>query len=199
MWLERQHRQRTAREGETPEPRISLVRILQRDLIGTTIQTSAVIAAFMFSFYSMGVLGTFDVPSAKPDARRFCISSGSTSAPSSAPRSGAGCPKPPSAVAGPCPSPRCWVSPLSLCALHGSSAATLWIRRTLDGGAAAPEHLGNRSGYPHGALSDVGPRRRFRARRITSDRRLCAVTPIVIGMMQDRGIGLTRRAMTTCT
>lgn len=55
VWLERQRRlAEAARAGQpTREPKVSLVRIFQRDLIGTTIQTSAVIGAFMCIYYSV--------------------------------------------------------------------------------------------------------------------------------------------------
>jgi SHS family lactate transporter-like MFS transporter len=55
VWLERQQRlKEAARTGQpTREPKVSLVRIFQRDLIGTTIQTSAVIGAFMCIYYSV--------------------------------------------------------------------------------------------------------------------------------------------------
>ena len=55
IWLERRDRLRTAaREGRRiEEPKISLVRIFKRDLIGTTIQTTAIIGAFMCVFYSV--------------------------------------------------------------------------------------------------------------------------------------------------
>ncbi len=54
VWLERRGRiQAAAREGRSPvEPKISLVRIFQRDLIGTTIHTTAVLGAFMCLYYS---------------------------------------------------------------------------------------------------------------------------------------------------
>ncbi len=55
VWLERSRRiEAAAREGRSlVEPRISLIRIFQRDLIGTTIHTSAVIASFMCVYYSV--------------------------------------------------------------------------------------------------------------------------------------------------
>jgi SHS family lactate transporter-like MFS transporter len=55
VWLERRQRlMETARADRgAPEPAVSLVRIFQRDLLGTTIQTSAVIGAFMCIYYSV--------------------------------------------------------------------------------------------------------------------------------------------------
>jgi MFS transporter, SHS family, lactate transporter len=55
VWLERRRRLQTAaREGRTAnEPKISLVRIFQRDLIFTTLQTTAVLGAFMCIYYSV--------------------------------------------------------------------------------------------------------------------------------------------------
>ena len=54
VWLERRERiQAAAREGRSlAEPTISLVRIFQRDLIGTTIQTTAVLGSFMCLYHS---------------------------------------------------------------------------------------------------------------------------------------------------
>ena len=54
LWLERQRKLRANANALTNEPKFSLLRIFQRDLIGTTVQTTAVIGAFMCSFYSIG-------------------------------------------------------------------------------------------------------------------------------------------------
>jgi SHS family lactate transporter-like MFS transporter len=55
VWLARQKRlQQAARDGVTnDEPKYSLIRIFQRDLLATTIHTSALIGAFMCAFYSI--------------------------------------------------------------------------------------------------------------------------------------------------
>jgi SHS family lactate transporter-like MFS transporter len=55
IWLERQARLKAAAaDGRTlDEPRVSLVRIFQRDLLLTTLQTTAVIGAFMCVYYSV--------------------------------------------------------------------------------------------------------------------------------------------------
>jgi MFS transporter, SHS family, lactate transporter len=55
VWLERRRRLRSAaREGrQADEPKISLVRIFQRDLLFTTLQTTAVLGAFMCVYYSV--------------------------------------------------------------------------------------------------------------------------------------------------
>jgi MFS transporter, SHS family, lactate transporter len=55
VWLERQRVLRDgARSGRLkPEPRTSLTRIFQRDLLGITVQTTAVIGAFMCVYYSV--------------------------------------------------------------------------------------------------------------------------------------------------
>src|SRR5262249_36008192 len=56
VWLERRRLLAAAREGRSVvEPKISLVRIFQPDLIGTTIQTTAVLGAFMSFDYSVNV------------------------------------------------------------------------------------------------------------------------------------------------
>src|SRR5262249_42751044 len=52
IWLERQKQLKAGKLAER-EPKISLVRIFQADLIFTTIQTTAVIGAFMCVFYSV--------------------------------------------------------------------------------------------------------------------------------------------------
>ncbi len=49
VWLERQRFLRDARQRD----RLSLVRIFERDLIATTIQTAGLIAAFMCSYYAI--------------------------------------------------------------------------------------------------------------------------------------------------
>lgn len=54
LWLERQRQLKANPNAFAHQPKISLVRIFQRDLLGTTIQTTAVIGAFMCSFYSIG-------------------------------------------------------------------------------------------------------------------------------------------------
>jgi SHS family lactate transporter-like MFS transporter len=56
VWLERQRRLTASPHAFASEPKLSLVRIFQRDLIWTTVQTTAVIGAFMCSFYSIGTL-----------------------------------------------------------------------------------------------------------------------------------------------
>jgi SHS family lactate transporter-like MFS transporter len=55
VWLERQRKLKAdaARGIPNREPRVSLTRIFQPDLIGTTIQTTAVIGAFMCIYYSV--------------------------------------------------------------------------------------------------------------------------------------------------
>jgi SHS family lactate transporter-like MFS transporter len=55
IWLARQRQLGEARRrGERlAEPRVSLARIFQRDLVGTTIQTTLVIGAFMCIYYSV--------------------------------------------------------------------------------------------------------------------------------------------------
>ena len=54
VWLERQRQLKANPAAFASKPKISLVRIFQRDLIWTTMQTTAVIGAFMCSFYSIG-------------------------------------------------------------------------------------------------------------------------------------------------
>jgi MFS transporter, SHS family, lactate transporter len=52
VWLDEQRRLRQGGSSVRP-PKISLVRIFQHDLLGTTIQTTIVIGAFMCVFYSI--------------------------------------------------------------------------------------------------------------------------------------------------
>ena len=56
VWLERQRALKANPGAFAGEPKVSFVRIFQRDLIWTTVQTTAVIGAFMCSFYSIGTL-----------------------------------------------------------------------------------------------------------------------------------------------
>ena len=59
LWLDQQRGLRGSTRigrqprGVTAQPKLSVVRIFQRDLIGTTIQTTLVMAGFMFSYYSI--------------------------------------------------------------------------------------------------------------------------------------------------
>jgi len=52
IWLEHQHRSWNAQRETRHESKLSLLRIFQRDLLGTTILTTAVMSAFMCSGYS---------------------------------------------------------------------------------------------------------------------------------------------------
>ena len=53
VWLERQRLKGSRRDRGLDEPKISFVRLFQRDLIGTTLQTTIVIGAFMCIYYSV--------------------------------------------------------------------------------------------------------------------------------------------------
>jgi SHS family lactate transporter-like MFS transporter len=53
VWLEQQRRLREATARTGTAPAISLKRIFQRDLIGTTVQTTLVIGSFMCIYYSL--------------------------------------------------------------------------------------------------------------------------------------------------
>jgi MFS transporter, SHS family, lactate transporter len=65
VWLERQRRLKET-GADAREPKLSLVRIFQRDLIGTTIQTTLVIGSFMCIYYSLN----FWYPTVLRDAGR---------------------------------------------------------------------------------------------------------------------------------
>jgi SHS family lactate transporter-like MFS transporter len=66
VWLERQRRLKES-GAAAREPRLSLVRIFQRDLLGTTIQTTLVIGSFMGIYYSLN----FWYPTVLRDAGRM--------------------------------------------------------------------------------------------------------------------------------
>jgi SHS family lactate transporter-like MFS transporter len=65
VWLERQRRLKES-GADAREPKLSLVRIFQRDLISTTIQTTCVIGSFMCIYYSLN----FWYPTVLRDAGR---------------------------------------------------------------------------------------------------------------------------------
>jgi MFS family permease len=54
LWLERQRQLLANPRAAADAPKLSLLRIFQGDLLATTLQTTAVIGAFMCSFYSIG-------------------------------------------------------------------------------------------------------------------------------------------------
>src|SRR5204863_4966954 len=53
VWLERRRRLAASAHAGAPEPKMSLIRIFQGDLIWTTLQTTAVLGAFMCVYYSV--------------------------------------------------------------------------------------------------------------------------------------------------
>ena len=65
VWLERQRRLKQSGAAAN-EPKLSLVRIFQRDLLGTTLQTTLVIGSFMCIYYSLN----FWYPTVLRDAGR---------------------------------------------------------------------------------------------------------------------------------
>ena len=71
VWLEHQRTLQSAQgRGEhLDDPKISLVRVFQRDLLGTTIQTTAVMSAFMCSGYAIA----FWYPTLLRDAGRSTL------------------------------------------------------------------------------------------------------------------------------
>jgi SHS family lactate transporter-like MFS transporter len=68
VWLERQRKLKES-GGHAREPKLSLVRIFQGDLIGTTIQTTLVIGSFMCIYYSLN----FWYPTVLRDAGRTSL------------------------------------------------------------------------------------------------------------------------------
>ena len=69
VWLEHQQRSSTARHDAQNQSSISLLRIFRRDLLGTTILTTAVMSAFMSSGYSLA----FWYPTLLRDAGRSTL------------------------------------------------------------------------------------------------------------------------------
>jgi len=65
VWLERQRRLKET-GADAREPKLSLVRLFQRDLLGTTLQTTLVIGSFMCIYYSLN----FWYPTVLRDAGR---------------------------------------------------------------------------------------------------------------------------------
>jgi len=53
VWLERQRLLANAEPARAVRPKISLIRIFERELIGTTVQTAALIASFMCMYYAI--------------------------------------------------------------------------------------------------------------------------------------------------
>jgi MFS family permease len=188
LWLERQRRLAEARAAGTPihEPRVSLVAIFRRDLIGTTIQTSALLGAFMCSFYSIG----FWYPTLLREAGRSALpylvafnvgaiigtASWGRLSETALGRRGA----------------------VTLTALLGVTAiplylgvdapGTLWIGAFLMGACGcgiwgmAPAYLSER--FPT-AVRGVGPGFSYHAGAAIG-----SLAPVVIGTMQDRGVAL---------
>lgn len=69
IWLERRRRLREQQQAGRPgdEPRMSLVRIFQPDMLGTTIQTTLVIGSFMCIYYSVNFwYPTFLIDAGRP-------------------------------------------------------------------------------------------------------------------------------------
>ncbi len=67
VWLERQRRLKAGQQSGHPiGPRLSLMRIFQKDLLGTTVRTTLVIGAFMCIYYSVN----FWYPTVLRDAGR---------------------------------------------------------------------------------------------------------------------------------
>ena len=189
VWLDRQRRLReAARAGRiSTEPTVSLVRIFQRDLIGTTLQCSVVIGAFMCSYYSinfwyptflreagrpvLGYLVAFNVGAIIGTASWGRLSEtrlGRRGAVTMA------------ALLG--------VASIPLY-LHAQTSAGLLVRRAADGQLRL-RHLGHGAGVCQRTLPHLRPRRRsgLHLSRRRGDR---AVMPVVLGTLQDRGVALT--------
>jgi MFS transporter, SHS family, lactate transporter len=189
VWLDRQRRLReAARAGRvSTEPTVSIVRIFQRDLIGTTVQCSVVIGAFMCSYYSinfwyptflreagrpvLGYLVGFNVGAIIGTASWGRLSEtrlGRRGAVSMA------------ALLG--------VASIPLY-LHAQTAIGLWFGALLMGSCGsgiwgmAPAYVSER--FPTSARG-VGPGFTYHAGAAIG-----AVMPVVLGTLQDRGVALT--------
>ena len=188
VWLERQRRLKEAeRQGKTStEPTISFVRIFQRDLIWTTVQCTAVIGAFMCSYYSIN----FWYPTFLREAGRpvlgylvgFNLGAiggtaffGRLSETFLGRRGAATC----AALLG--------LASIPLY-VHAHSPGTLWLGALLMGTCGsgiwgvAPAYVNER--FPT-AVRGVGPGFTYHAGAAIG-----AVMPVVLGFMQDHGIQL---------
>jgi MFS transporter, SHS family, lactate transporter len=193
VWLERQRVLRDgARSGRLkPEPKMSLTRIFQRDLLGITIQTTAVIGAFMCVYYSVNYwYPTFLRESGRealPYLAAFNIG---------AIVGTAGWGRLSETVLG-----RRGAVTITMILgmaslplyLHAQTAATLWIGALMMGAfgmgiwGMAPAYVSER--FPTSARG-VGPGFTYHAGAAIG-----AVMPVVLGIMQDNGIRLVN-AMT---
>ena len=171
--------------GKLAEPKISLVRIFQRDLIGTTIQTTAVIGAFMCAFYSIGTLVP-DVPARKRPQHAARTWSRSTSARSAAPSSGAACRRARSAAVARSRSRRCSASRRFRCTCTPANPMLLGLGALMMGAfgcgiwGMAPAYVTER--FPT-EVRGVGPGFCYHAAAAIG-----SLMPILIGSMQDNGI-----------
>jgi MFS transporter, SHS family, lactate transporter len=193
VWLERQRVLRDgARSGRLkPEPKMSLTRIFQGDLLGITIQTTAVIGAFMCVYYSVNYwYPTFLRESGRetlPYLAAFNIG---------AIVGTAGWGRLSETVLG-----RRGAVTITMILgmaslplyLHAQTAATLWIGALMMGAfgmgiwGMAPAYVSER--FPTSARG-VGPGFTYHAGAAIG-----AVMPVVLGIMQDNGIRLVN-AMT---
>jgi MFS transporter, SHS family, lactate transporter len=193
VWLERQRLLRDgARSGRLkPESKMSLTRIFQRDLLGITIQTTAVIGAFMCVYYSVNYwYPTFLRESGRetlPYLAAFNIG---------AIVGTAGWGRLSETVLG-----RRGAVTITMILgmaslplyLHAQTAATLWIGALMMGAfgmgiwGMAPAYVSER--FPTSARG-VGPGFTYHAGAAIG-----AVMPVVLGIMQDNGIRLVN-AMT---
>ena len=188
VWLEHQQRSRTAPSDVGNEFKISLLRIFQRDLLGTTILTTAVMSAFMCAGYSLAFwyptllrdagrptlpyLAAFNVGAIVGVAVWGRISEtivGRRGAVSIAALAGIGS------------------IPLYL---HGSSPAALWVGALTMGAfgggmfGVAPAYVTEM--FPT-ATRGIGPGLAYHAGAAVA-----SVVPVLMGLMQDRGMALAK-------
>ena len=188
VWLEHQQRSRTAPSDVGNEFKISLLRIFQRDLLGTTILTTAVMSAFMCAGYSLAFwyptllrdagrstlpyLAAFNVGAIVGVAVWGRISEtivGRRGAVSIAALAGIGS------------------IPLYL---HGSSPAALWVGALTMGAfgggmfGVAPAYVTEM--FPT-ATRGIGPGLAYHAGAAVA-----SIVPVLMGLMQDRGMALAK-------
>ena len=195
VWLERQRqlRHQSGASALGDEPRMSIIRIFQRDLIGTTIQTAVLMGAFMFSYYSISYwYATFLREAGRPTFSYIvALNLGAVLGMAlwgrlSETRLGRRGAVATAAALG--------VAMIPIY-LYANTAIGLWLGALLMGGcgggvwAMAPSYLAER--FPT-AVRSVGPGFAYHAGAAIG-----AVTPTLVGTLQDRGLALTD-AMAAC-
>ena len=195
VWLERQRhiRERSGAVALAGAPTMSIIRIFQRDLIGTTSQTAVLMGAFMFSYYSISYwYATFLRETGRPTFSYIvALNLGAVLGMAAWGRLSETRLGRRGAVAG---AAMLGVTMIPLY-LYARTSLGLWLGALLMGScgagvwAMAPAYLTER--FPTAARS-VGPGFAYHAGAAIG-----AVTPTLVGTLQDRGLALTD-AMAVC-